>query len=193
MVTAIFRHRPRGGRPLVAAFAACSALALLTGAPPLAVVPQAPLPPKRAVNAYIFYAQQRRPKLLKEKPELSLPELNIRMGEEWRKLDESDKRQFNAKAAKDKRRYERQLKRYKQEWGEPPRISRRLNKDGTPRKRRAPVAFNMFVQEQMELIMAQMNLTKASDGMKVLANRWEGMSSWKRAKYKKLAQAATSG
>lgn len=64
--------------------------------------------PKRPLSAYMHFAIETRGELAKKHPGEGVTEIAKRLGEMWKKL--KDKSVFEAKAAKDKARYEREVK-----------------------------------------------------------------------------------
>merc|ERR1712217_391444 len=111
-----------------------------------AMVAAPPAPPKKAMNGYMFFANDRRPKLKKEKPDLPITEVAKLMGAEWKEMDAKKQKPYVTKADKDKKRYEKELATYTKQYGEPPKRKVKKNK---PKRTRKPQAFNMFVKEQM--------------------------------------------
>ena len=65
-----------------------------------------PNAPKRGMSAYLFFCQEERDRLLKEKPGLSLTERSKELGKRWQEMSPEDKVKFQEKAAEDKKRYE---------------------------------------------------------------------------------------
>jgi len=70
-----------------------------------------PNAPKRGLSAFMFFAKEERPKVLKDNPSFGVPEVGKELGARWGKL--ADKKKFEALAAKDKSRYEAEMKKYK--------------------------------------------------------------------------------
>jgi len=64
-----------------------------------------PNAPKRALNGYMYYSQERRASLKAERPDLKTKELSVVMGEEWRHMNDEQKRPYSVKGAADKERY----------------------------------------------------------------------------------------
>lgn len=64
--------------------------------------------PKRAMSAYMWFAKTNRGALAKKHPSDSVTEIAKRLGEMWRKL--KDRTEYEAMAAKDKKRYEKECK-----------------------------------------------------------------------------------
>uniref|UniRef100_A0A7S3V0Z0 HMG box domain-containing protein n=1 Tax=Aplanochytrium stocchinoi TaxID=215587 RepID=A0A7S3V0Z0_9STRA len=79
--------------------------------------------PKRAMCAYMFYSNKRRPQLKKSRPGLPFGEYAKIIAEEWKIMSDHEKSSFVELAKKDKIRYERQLKAYelKKETVKPPK------------------------------------------------------------------------
>lgn len=69
--------------------------------------------PKRACIAYIFYTQDRRNSLIKEKPDLNNKQIISEMSKEWNSLSEKDKEPYVKKAEADKERYKKEMNMYK--------------------------------------------------------------------------------
>ncbi|OII71578.1 HMG box family protein [Cryptosporidium andersoni] len=66
--------------------------------------------PKRAMTAFMFYANHRRPAITAENPSLrsQVAEVAKILGEEWRAMNESEKAPFQKQADADKKRYEKE-------------------------------------------------------------------------------------
>ena len=67
---------------------------------------------KRAMSAYLYYANERRPGLKGEQPNLTFGELTKTIAEEWKSMADKDKKKYNDLAAKDKERYESEKANY---------------------------------------------------------------------------------
>lgn len=63
---------------------------------------------KRALSAYMFFAKHERPGLKEKNPELSFGELGRALGAAWSTADASTKKKYEAMAAKDKLRAEKE-------------------------------------------------------------------------------------
>ena len=72
-----------------------------------------PNAPKKALSAYMIFAQANRDKVKKENPDASFGELGKLLGKLWGKASKSDKAKYEAKANKDKERYEKEMSKYK--------------------------------------------------------------------------------
>jgi len=69
--------------------------------------------PKRGMNAYMHFVNDRRPELKLKKPDLKPTEVTTLLGADWAKMSEEDKKPFTKKADADKKRYLQELEKYK--------------------------------------------------------------------------------
>ena len=72
-----------------------------------------PNAPKRPMTAFMYFAREERPKVMKDNPNFSVPEIGKELGARWRKLGDNERAKFDALAAKDMARYQAQMKKYK--------------------------------------------------------------------------------
>ena len=72
-----------------------------------------PNAPKRSKSAYMFFAKERRPELVKEQPTLTFGEYGKAMGVAWGTIEPSIKAKFEQQAAKDKVRYAKEMESYR--------------------------------------------------------------------------------
>lgn len=71
-----------------------------------------PEKPKRALSAYMFYSNERRPTLKARSPELPFGEYAKIIGAEWREMDEATREKYVEMANDDKERYAKALRTY---------------------------------------------------------------------------------
>ncbi|KAJ2896092.1 Non-histone chromosomal protein 6 [Zalerion maritima] len=62
--------------------------------------------PKRALSAYMFFANSNRDLVREENPGITFGEVGRMLGQKWKELTDSEKGPYEAKAAADKKRYE---------------------------------------------------------------------------------------
>ena len=74
--------------------------------------PKDPKAPKNPKSAYMFFATTCREELTKSKPGLSFTDTGREVGKKWQVLTEKQKVTWEKKAASDKDRYEREMKKY---------------------------------------------------------------------------------
>ena len=72
--------------------------------------------PKKNQSAYFLWMNENREKIKKDNPGLSMTDMTKKAGEIWR--DMKDKSKWNAKAEEDKKRYEKELAKWKSEGGD---------------------------------------------------------------------------
>lgn len=68
-----------------------------------------PSGPKHVPGPYIFFTNDMRPQIIKERPGIKFAELGKLMGERWRALGAEGKERYEEMAARDKIRYEREM------------------------------------------------------------------------------------
>jgi len=71
-----------------------------------------PNAPKRGLSAYMFFAQENRDSVRNENPDISFGQIGKILGERWKNMTDKDKAQYDAKATKDKERYEAEKRAY---------------------------------------------------------------------------------
>jgi len=72
--------------------------------------------PKKNQSAYFLWMNHNREQIKKDHPGLSMTDMTKKAGEIWRDL--ADKTEWNSKAEEDKKRYERELAKWKSEGGD---------------------------------------------------------------------------
>eukprot|EP01041_Mallomonas_annulata_P008726 gene8726-18039_t len=72
-----------------------------------------PNAPKMAKNSYMMFAEVQRKEIMNKHPNKIMKEVLRTIGEKWRELDSSDKREFEEMAATDKKRYITEMKDYR--------------------------------------------------------------------------------
>lgn len=71
-----------------------------------------PNAPKRAKGSYVFFTAEVRPKIMEEYPDIKFVDLGTIMGERWRALSAEEKKKFEAQAAQDKERFNKEMAEY---------------------------------------------------------------------------------
>ena len=69
--------------------------------------------PKKGLSAYMFFSKDKREEIKKANPDASFGEVGKLVGEAWKKLGDEEKKPYEASAAEDKERHEKELKAYK--------------------------------------------------------------------------------
>lgn len=81
-------------------------------------------PPKKAKNAYMFFANDKREEVKQANPDLKMKEVLSKLGEMWREMSAEEKKPYEDKAAEDKERYNKE----KEEYGDIPAKPRKKSK-----------------------------------------------------------------
>jgi len=68
--------------------------------------------PKRSKSSFMFFAEERRPQMVKEHPEWSFGEYGKNMGVEWREMNAKTKAKYAKQADLDKDRYKKEMDNY---------------------------------------------------------------------------------
>lgn len=71
-----------------------------------------PNAPKRALSAYMFFANENRDIIKSENPDVTFGQVGKLLGERWKALSAEDREPYDAKAKADKRRYESEKELY---------------------------------------------------------------------------------
>lgn len=78
-----------------------------------------PNAPKRALSAFFWFCNDERPKVKDSMPEASVGEVAKELGRRWNAISSDVKSKYEALAAKDKARYEKEMKGYKAKSAKP--------------------------------------------------------------------------
>merc|ERR1719352_1138343 len=130
-----------------------------------------PNKPKRAMVAFMYFSIDQRPEVQKRQPELKIADVSKVLGQRWRNMTDSQKSKYDAKAAADKKRYEKEMKAYK-----PPY-----------KPKRPMVAFMFFSIENRPTAQKKNKDMGIAEISKVLGAQWRGMSPAQKAKYEAKA------
>jgi hypothetical protein len=82
--------------------------------------PKDPNKPKRAKSAFMFYCEKHRPKLIEDQRKVgkvNIGDIAKILGKGWKKLKDSQRKQFDASALKDKDRYTNAIGEYNEKNG----------------------------------------------------------------------------
>lgn len=73
-----------------------------------------PNAPKRALSAYMFFANDKRDQVRADNPGISFGQIGKLLGEKWKSMDATDREKYEKLAEEDKKRYENQKIEYLQ-------------------------------------------------------------------------------
>mmetsp|Transcript_44976 Transcript_44976/g.141584 ORF Transcript_44976/g.141584 Transcript_44976/m.141584 type:complete len:278 (-) Transcript_44976:164-997(-) len=152
--------------------------------------------PKRALSAYMLYANEVRADIVKKNPEMKMTEISKVIGDKWKVLSADGKKKFENEAAKLKSEYEKEKAEYEAKVPEEVRKERtekaKKKKEGKPAKdpnapKRPLSAFMIYSNQVRDKIKsANPELTFAEMGKKIAAD-WNGMSAQQKEVYEKEA------
>lgn len=71
--------------------------------------------PKRALTAYFFFANDKRPEIREQNPDMKITEISKVIGEMWKDTSDEEKAKYQKMADADKDRYAQEMKDYKGE------------------------------------------------------------------------------
>jgi len=151
-----------------------------------------PQKPKRAMSSFMFFANELRPKLRLERPNLKITDLGKELGKMWKALPDTDKKRYQEEADKDKSRYKEAMKGYiplpeSNSDDEGPIRKRRKKKKKKikdPFKpKRAMSSFMFFLQAKRQEVRDKFPDLKITDIGKRLSELWKEIPPEERQKY----------
>jgi hypothetical protein len=113
--------------------------------------------PKRAAGAYVFFANEVRPKLQAENPGVKFVDIGRILGQRWRALTDKEKEPYDKASAEDKARYRRQMAEYKERRPEEDSHYRIMRKEATPMRATSGVDNFMFPSGSMSSLKSECN------------------------------------
>jgi len=160
--------------------------------------PKDPKAPKNPKSAYMFFATTCREELSKSKPGLSFTDTGREVGKKWQVLTEKQKVTWEKKAASDKDRYEREMKKYTPDpeyvaqqakiKAQGPKLAKDPNKP--KRGRTAYLVFCDIHRDSTRKKFPKKSMTEVSAQ---LAEQWKACGSSERAKCEKSAEKEKLG
>ena len=138
-----------------------------------------PNAPKRPMSSYFLFMNANRDELKKAEPDLKFGEMTKKLTEKWKALTDKEKQKYEDMAAKDRERYEKEMK----EAG--------LFKDKKPsdEPKRPQSAFFLFQAEARERIKKENPDIKQTDLLKKTGEEWRNLDEKKKAVFNKKADA----
>merc|ERR1712223_1711927 len=151
-------------------------------------VPEVPAVPKKPVTAYIRYANEVRPDVMKKNPNMKVSEVAKLMGQMWKEVPTAKKEALTKAYQMDKEAYLKQFEQFKstsegQEFLEKQKLEKpekKLKKAKSQlstlktemgKPKRYPLAINLFASEQMKGMSGPV-----TDRIKVISEKWKNMS-----------------
>jgi len=130
-----------------------------------------PNAPKRPASAYILFVKEHRAVLIEEHPDAKQTELMQLAGKAWKELEPEDKVKFEKLNAKDKIRYQNEMKSYKPPKGMAASGKRKKEKDPNAPKRPSTPYF-AFMNDNRPKIKKENPDCAVSDVGKIAGKMW---------------------
>ena len=149
--------------------------------------------PKRAVPAYMLYANAERENVKAERPDLTHREILTELGVRWRNLDTAAKAPYESLAAEERVRYQTEIAKWREENPEPKedkaleRRRRRKKEEGAPK--RAQTAFLYFANDVRQAVREEMPEKSHKEVLAFLGERWKAMPEEEKRPYLASAEA----
>jgi len=164
--------------------------------------------PKRPQSAFILFCNDERQRLMKDQPTLKFGDVGKQLGVLWRGINDKMKKKYQDKAAKDKKRYEEEVKEYISKGGDSEDLKRKKKSDGKEKKgsskkdgggkkdrdhnepKRPPSAYLFFSKDEREKLKVEQPTLSFGDIGRLVGERWKEVTSATKLKYQKLADEA---
>jgi len=154
--------------------------------------------PKKARNAFSFFMSSAREDLKKENPDATFAELGKLTGQRWKEIDPETKLEYEQMAARDKERYDREMKDYTppsddsdEDLDEAPTKGKKKRKKKDPNAPKGPLsAYIMFSQSERESIVKENPEMKATEIMRESGKRWAALDEASKKKWNEQAAEA---
>ncbi len=140
--------------------------------------------PKGAKNAFVFFCADNREDVKKENPKLKSPELMKKLGEMWKDADEDMKKEYQEKAATDKKRFVQEMEEYEPKEGF--KCPKKSSKAERTSPKRARSAYIFFCSDKRAEVAAKG--LKNTEILKELGKMWSNLSEKKKKPYAKMAE-----
>lgn len=134
-----------------------------------------PNAPKRGKSSYILFCQDAREKIVKNNPVFTTTDVMKELGSKWRGLSEKEKGKYVKLSVKDKQRYEKELKTYKEK-----------NPDVNvekPKSTRKKSGYLVFCQETRATVKSEHSDWSSQNVTKELGKRWKSLSPEEQSEY----------
>lgn len=93
-------------------------------------------PPKRPISSFLRFTGELRDQVKKKNPELPAKEILKVIGAEWKKLTEAQKKKYEDAYAKDKVKYDAEMKAYEEKYGPVKKTKKSESKDAKEEAKR---------------------------------------------------------
>lgn len=141
--------------------------------------------PKRAMSAFMFFSNDIRETVKKERPDLAFLEIATEIGARWQATPEPKRKKYQLMAEKDKKRYLEQ----KSDYVPDPAFLKAGRKKKDPyAPKRSLSAYLYYCNDFREAVKTKNPGVKITQIATILATHWKALPEKKRGKYNKLAE-----
>jgi len=156
--------------------------------------------PKRPKSAYMMFSIDKRPEISKAHPNESFGQLGKLLGQAWKEVTSDEKEKYNALAAKDKLRYQKEIAEYRAKYPNPSSSSddesdkkgkrkRKKKKKKDPNAPKKNVsAFLHFSNAIRPRIKAENPTAKFGEIGKLIGQAWASVDPQEKEKYEEMAK-----
>lgn len=151
--------------------------------------------PKASSSAFVFFGKEMRKVLQEQYPQESFKEISIRLGEQWKRLPETEREYYEELSLIDKSRYKEEKRLYRQQ------LYKRLYKalqDGTvqpsqidkstlPQQKYVRAPFMFYCRHVRPMLKTHIDNDKASIA-KPLSVMWNSLNNQQRIPFNQLSQ-----
>jgi len=147
------------------------------------------------MSAFMLWSNSNREKTKAEHPDWKLADVSKHFGEQWKLVGAEEKEKWEAKAAEDKLRHQREHAAWAKEHPEEAEKEKQKKGGGSKKKKekdpnapkRATTAYFFFLKENREKVKAKNPAAKMAELSKILGEEWGKISDSEKQKYKDLA------
>ncbi|KAL0211665.1 hypothetical protein RCL1_005291 [Eukaryota sp. TZLM3-RCL] len=141
--------------------------------------------PRRNLSGYQYFCQEMRSELKSEHPDMKASEVMSELGRRWKAASAEERKPFEAKAAEDKLRYNRE----KEEMGITSVSRKRKTSDnGKEKTTRTSSAYNLFVKKMRPQVVEENPDMENKHILGELGRRWSALDASEKAPYEEEAK-----
>jgi len=148
-----------------------------------------PEPPKRAKSAFQFFAEEKRPDVMKELDTTDFSVVSKKVGELWKSLEEGEKLPFDARAKVAKEDYEKAKLECESQVNAAKQTSKRNLPDVEPPKK-PKSAYMIFAEEKRAEIAKELDTKDITKMSKRVGEVWKSLGEELKAVFEARAKAA---
>lgn len=146
--------------------------------------------PARSRTAYMMFVKDCRPRVQTEHPEMSFVDITREVAKQWQALSGREKKPYVDRAAADKKRYDGEVAKFKEEHpGQSLTIRKKKRQPKLKAPTRARSAYVFYTKEQRPVLKEQHPNLEFGDLTKRVAAGWKALSKAQRAKFETQAVA----